>query len=442
MVLVTMSMQQKVNSGVWPGLLNDLEARGLVKQMTDPALEKFLASEPITVYAGFDPTADSLHIGHLLPVLTLKRFQLAGHNVIAVVGGATGMIGDPSGKSAERNLLTQDQLAHNVKGISATLSRFLDFNSSNPARVMNNYDWFKGFDYIDFLRDIGKHFTVNHMVAKESVRARLEDREHGISYTEFSYMLLQAYDFYYLNRKEGCRLQIGGSDQWGNITAGTDLIRRKSEATEPVFGLTQPLVTKADGTKFGKTEQGAVWLDPERTSPYQFYQFLIQTADADVMTLLRYFTFLPLEEIAALEESLKTAPEKREAQRALARELTSLVHGKEELARVEQASQSLFGAEIKNLDARTLLDVLAGAPSTRKEKDALQEGYPLVDALVDAGLCNGKGAARKDITSGGIYVNNDRMSDPAVALTEKDLIAGKFIVLRKGKKNYHLLQLG
>jgi len=428
-------------------LFSELEARGLIKQTTDPSLKDLLSKESVTVYCGFDPTSDCLHVGHLLPLLTLRRFQLAGHKPIAVAGGATGMIGDPSGKSAERSLLNEEQLQKNLEGITEILKRFLEFKGSNAARVMNNGDWFKGMSYVEFLRDVGKHFTINHMMAKESVRARLEDREHGISYTEFSYMLLQAYDFYHLHEKEGCKLQIGGSDQWGNITAGTDLIRRMRAAHDPspvehettAFGLTQPLVSKSDGTKFGKTESGAVWLDASRTSPYQFYQFFIQTADADVVTYLNYFTFLSLEEIAALAESVKTAPEKRLAQTTLAREMTKLVHGEAELARTEKATQALFGSGIKELDRQTLLEVMAGAPSTQLAKDRLGAGLPLIDALAESGLCQSKGAARKEIAGGGIYINNDRVTDPMQVLKAEHLIAGAYVVLRKGKRTYHLV---
>lgn len=433
-------------------LFQDLEQRGIVKQITDPELPEVLQKQSLTVYAGFDPTSDSLHIGSLLPLLTLRRFQLAGHQPIAVVGGATGMIGDPSGKTQERSLLTPEQIEKNLVGIRAVIARFLDTQedtkktNKRPALIVNNNSWFQGISYIEFLRDIGKHFTVNHMVAKESVRARLEDREHGISYTEFSYMLLQAYDFYYLNKTQSCQLQIGGSDQWGNITAGIELIRRMraAESTEQilhtdVYGLTHPLVMKADGTKFGKTERGTIWLDSKKTSPYQFYQFFIQTADADVMTLIRYFTFLPHAEIQALEESLQKEPEKRLAQQALAREVTRLVHGEDELIRAEKATQALFGAEISALDEQTLLDVMGEAPSTQKPKDILTSGYNLIDSLVDSGLCASKGAARKDITGGGIYVNNVRVNDAAALLRTDDLIAGSHIVLRRGKKNYHLI---
>ncbi len=423
-------------------LFQDLEWRGIVKQLTSPALSKALKT-PLTVYCGFDPTSDSLHVGSLLPLLTLRRFQIAGHTPIAVVGGATGMIGDPSGKSQERSLLDNHQLEKNVIGITSVVSTFLDLKGKNSARVRNNADWFQSMSYIQFLRDIGKHFTVNHMMAKESVRARLEDREHGISYTEFSYMLLQAYDFFVLYEKEKCTLQIGGSDQWGNITAGIELIRRiKAAENHPlgedtVFGMTHPLVTKTDGTKFGKTESGTIWLDPKKTSPYQFYQFFIQTADADVIQYLKYFTFLNKDKIEELEQSVKSAPEKRLAQQALAQELTTLVHGRTELERAEKATQALFGSEIKNLDEVSFLQVFSGAPSTKKPKTSLE--LNIVDALVDCGLCNSKGAARKDVTAGGIYLNNERVSDPMFNLKSEHLIAGSYMVLRKGKKNHHIL---
>jgi tyrosyl-tRNA synthetase len=432
-------------------LFKDLEARGLVKQITDPGLAKAMASRKLTLYAGFDPTSDSLHVGHLLPILTLRRFQKAGHRVIAVVGGATGMIGDPSGKSQERSLLTEAQIDHNVRGVRKELARFIDFEGANPAILVSNGDWFKGLTYLEFLRDVGKHFTVNHMVAKESVRARLEDREHGISYTEFSYMLLQAYDFYHLNEKEGCELQIGGSDQWGNITAGIELIRRMRAArgvpARECYGLTHPLVMKADGTKFGKTESGAVWLDAAKTSPYELYQFFIQTTDADVMTYLKYFTFLTHEELTRLEERVATAPEKREAQTALAREMTLLIHGEAELARAQSAAQALFGngggagastsESLAELDERTLLDVMKGAPTTQKARAAMP--LPLVDLLVETGLCTSKGNARKDIAAGGIYVNNERVTDAATNLDPANLLKSGYVVLRKGKKTYHLV---
>jgi tyrosyl-tRNA synthetase len=424
-------------------LFQDLQFRGIVKQVTDPELEQALAAGPLTLYCGFDPTADSLHVGSLLPLLALRRFQLAGHNVIALVGGATGMVGDPSFKAQERPLLTEAQLQLNLAGISKDIGRILDFNGPNAATVVNNYDWFKGVSYLQFLRDVGKHFTVNHMIAKESVRARLEDREHGISYTEFSYMLLQAYDFYRLHKDRNCAMQIGGSDQWGNITAGIELTRRmeaaEGRAQPKLFGLTLPLVMKADGTKFGKSEQGTVWLDAARTSPYRLYQFFVQTADADVITYLKYFTLLSHDEIRTLEASLQQEPEKRAAQQTLAREVVRIVHGDAGVARAEAATQALFGTSIRDLDEPTLLDVMADAPSIQKEKSLL-DAYPLIDALVDSGLCASKGAARKDITAGGIYVNNDRINDVAATIKTADLIGGAHVVLRKGKKNYHLLR--
>ena len=443
-------------AGLDPKIFSDLEARGLVKQSTDPDLPQVLAREPLTLYAGFDPTADSLHVGHMLPLITLRRFQLAGHRVIAVMGGATGMIGDPSGRAAERTLMTPDQIDHNVAGIRKIVERFLDLSDPSKGLIVNNADFFKGLTFIDFLRDVGKHFTINHMLAKESVRSRLEDREHGISFTEFSYMLLQAFDFYSLNSKESCRLQIGGSDQWGNITAGIELIRRMraqahAEGTGTggrhpisqgeVYGLTLPLVLKSDGTKFGKSESGAVWLTEELTSAYQLYQFFVQTPDSDVGTYLRYFTFLPVPEIERLEAAVKTAPEKREAQTSLAREMVKIIHGEESLTRSEAASKALFGTEIKNLDARTLADVFAGAPVTEKARSALASpGWPLIDALVESGLCASKGASRKEVQGGGVYVNNERTSDPAMALLESHLIAGGSLVLRRGKKTYHLVK--
>lgn len=431
----------------------ELQARGLVKQTTSGDLMATLGETSLTLYIGFDPTSESLHVGSLLQIVTLLRFQRAGHTPIALVGGATGMIGDPSGKGSERSLLTPDILEKNVAGIERTLRRFLSFEGPHPARVVNNADWFRGFSYLEFLRDVGKHFTVNHMMAKESVRARLEDREHGISYTEFSYMLLQAYDFYHLHDQLGCRLQVGGSDQWGNITAGTELIRRLRAHTDEsghplplppeqeVFGLTTPLVMKADGTKFGKTESGSVWLDAEKTSPYQFYQFWIQTQDADVGPFLRYFTFLPLPEIERLEATITSAPEKREAQTRLATEMTLFVHGQEGLARAQKVTQALFSESLQELDGSTIQELFSGAPQSSIEAGTLKEGgLPLIDLLVLSKLSPSKGAARKEILGGGISLNNVRISDANFCVTATHLIAGQYLVLRKGKKTYHLIQ--
>lgn len=437
---------------VSPDFFQDLQWRGLVKQTTDPRLAEIISSQSLVVYAGFDPTSDSLHVGSLLPLLTLRRFQLAGHRPIALIGGATGLIGDPSGKSTERQLLTPETLEHNVRGIRRVIEHFLDVSKADGAKVANNADWFKNIGYIDFLRDVGKHFTINHMVAKESVRARLEDREHGISYTEFSYMLLQAYDFHVLHEREGCQLQIGGSDQWGNITAGCELIRRMTAARHGaeahahrhdelnIFGMTHPLLMKADGSKFGKSERGNIWLDPDKTSPYHFYQFFMQTDDSDVVTLLKFLSFEPRKRIEELEAMLKNEPEKRAAQTALAEELTQLVHGNDAVALAQKASRALFSEELRELDAKTLDQIFSGAPALEKNKSDLNGALPLIDLLVESGLCASKGAARKDITAGGIYVNNSRVTDAATNLGPQHLIGGGVTVLRKGKRNYFVVR--
>jgi tyrosyl-tRNA synthetase len=431
--------------------LKDLQDRELVHQCTDtPGLTKALDQGPITAYIGFDPTAESLHVGSLLPVLNLIRLAQAGHKPLALVGGATGMIGDPSGKSQERNLLDENALQNNVRGLTTQLQQlFKNAGVAGKVQVCNNWDWFKEFSFIGFLRDVGKHFTVNMMMGKESVRARLEDREHGISYTEFSYMLLQAYDFWHLYRHNGCTLQMGGSDQWGNITAGTDLIRRMNHALSAenqlkkseAFGLTFPLVTKTDGSKFGKSEKGNVWLAANRTSPYEFYQFFMRTEDADVVRYLKIFTFLPLSEINALEQATRSAPEKRAAQKRLAEEVTKLVHGPAEAAKATQASEALFGGgDVTQLTADQLAASLADAPkSVRARADLSGDGLGLVDLLAATGLCQSKGAARKDIAGGGINVNDERVTDANARLTTGDLIDDKLIILRKGKKNYHLV---
>lgn len=423
------------------GLFTDLSARGLVEQISTPELGRLLDQGSLTGYVGFDPTATSLHVGSLMPILGLMRLQRAGHRPIALVGGATGMIGDPSGKSQERQLLSADQLAENVAGVRQQLERFLDFSGASAARVVNNADWFAGIGFIEFLRDVGKHFSVNAMIAKESVRARLEEREQGISYTEFSYQLLQAYDFLWLYEHHGCTVQFGGSDQWGNITAGIELIRRKKQQT--AYGYTMPLITTAEGKKFGKSEQGNVWLDPARTSPYRFYQFFLNVDDRDVGRFLRYFTFLSLDELTELERHSATEPERREAQRVLAREATSLVHGEDEARKAAAAATALFGgaAAHDQTDATAVLDaaLAAGAPCSTLLRSELP-GLTLVHLLSRVNLCASLGAARRDIAGGGIYLNEERVSDAARAVTEADFVDGK-LLLRKGKKNYHIVQL-
>lgn len=422
-------------------LIDDLQWRGLIADCTDlDGLRKRLAEGPITLYCGFDPTADSLHVGHLMGQLMLRRFQLAGHRPLPLAGGATGMIGDPSGKSAERNLLTREQLQHNVACIKAQLSKLLDFDAKDhPAVLVDNADWTVGVSYLDFLRDIGKHFSVNMMVAKDSVRSRLEG-EAGLSYTEFSYMLLQSYDFYWLRREMGCELQVGGSDQWGNITAGTDLIRKKMQAS--CWGLTFPLITKADGTKFGKTESGAVWLDPARTSPYRFYQFFINTEDAMVPVYLRKFTLLPRAEIEALEATHAARPEAREAHRVLAREVTALVHGAAARDDAVRASEILFGGSLEGVPERVFEDVVGEVPTHELPRAALDgAGLALPDAVVAAGLAPSKGQARRDIEGGGVYVNNLKRGDAAGALTAADALFGRYLLLRKGKRSYAVLKI-
>ena len=392
-----------------------------------------------TLYCGFDPTADSLHVGNLVPLLALRRFQLLGHRPIALAGGATGLIGDPSGKSAERQLVTRELLEANIVKVKEQLRRLLDFEvKANPARLVDNASWTTDVTLLDFLRDIGKHFSVNMMVAKESVRARMEDREGGISYTEFSYMLLQAYDFYILCRDYQCDLQIGGSDQWGNITAGIDLCRKK--LGQQVYGLTLPLITNADGSKFGKTVAGAVWLDPARTSVYRFYQFWIRTDDRDVVRYLKYFTFLTDEEIAALEKQHAQNPGARTAHQALAKAVTDLIHGPSATAEAARASDILFGGEPAGVPEATLAEIVGEVPTREIAKSALAgPGQPLVELLVYIELCPSKGQARKDIEGGGVYVNNVRESDVARPITTSDLLFGKYLLLRKGKRNYVVL---
>jgi tyrosyl-tRNA synthetase len=422
-------------------LAEDLRFRGLIHQTTDPALEDRLDSDRLTVYSGFDPTADSLHVGHLLQVCNLRRLQLAGHRPIAVAGGGTGYIGDPGGRSDERQLLTEEELQANLKGIHGQLERFIDFGGDrggSRALLLNNADWLAGLHLFDFLRDVGKHFTVNQMVAKDSVKSRLSRADQGISYTEFTYMLLQAVDFLHLYDEFDCRLQMGGSDQWGNITMGIDLVRKLRH--QEVWGLTTPLVLKADGTKFGKSESGTVWLDAGRTSAYQLFQFFLRSEDAVVGSYLRYFTFLPQEAILALDEATAQRPERREGQRELARQVCTLVHGASETERAEHAAAALFSEEVSGLDERSLLDVFADAPSTIVPRSRLDgQGLSLLDLLVETGLARSKGQARTLVGQGGVSVNNRRVEDAALTVGTHDLVAGRYVVLRRGKKDYHLV---
>jgi tyrosyl-tRNA synthetase len=420
-------------------ILAELDWRGLYADSTDrDALAKRLAEGPTTLYCGFDPTADSLHVGNLVPLFALRRFQQHGHHPIALAGGATGMVGDPSGKSDERNLLTPDQLQHNLDCIKPQLARFLDFTGArNPARLVNNYDWTGDVTFLAFLRDIGKHITVNSMIAKDSVRARMEDRASGISFTEFSYMLLQGYDFYHLRKTFNCELQVGATDQWGNITVGTELVRKKLGAT--AWGLVFPLLTKADGSKYGKTATGTVWLDPRKTSPYRFYQFFVNADDADVIRLLKTLTFLSREEIAALEGELKANPGARAAQRTLAKEMTTLVHGTDALAGALRASEILFGGSLEGVAEATFNDVVGEVPTKDLEKAKLEgAGTPIADLVVHAALESSKGAARKSLDAGGVYLNNVRV-DHTRSVTAADLLFGKYLLLRKGKKSYAVL---
>jgi len=421
-------------------IFEELTARGLFADCTDrEELLKRLQSSPITLYCGFDPTADSLHVGNLVPLLALRRFQLMGHHPIALAGGATGSIGDPSGKSAERNLLTREVLTSNIASVKEQLRKLLDFETpTNPALLLDNATWTAPVSFLDFLRDIGKHFSVNMMVAKESVRARMEDRDSGISYTEFSYMLLQAFDFYKLREEHTCELQIGGSDQWGNITAGIELCRKKLGAQ--VFGLTLPLITNSDGSKFGKSVAGAIWLDPKKTSVYRFYQFWIRTDDRDVIRYLNYFTFLSSAEIAELETKHQQNPGAREAHKALAKAVTDLIHSQAATAEAIRASEILFGGEMDGISEETFNDIVGEVPSKEITPGQLEgAGVPLVELLVIAGLGTSKGQARKDIEGGGVYVNNVREANFQRTVNQADLVFGKHILLRKGKRNYTVI---
>ena len=418
-------------------VFDEFEWRGLLADCTDrDALVRRLAAGPIVLYCGFDPSADSLHVGNLVPLLALRRFQLAGHQPIALAGGATGAIGDPSGKTEERQLLAKETLAANLEKVKLQLRCLLDFDSrTNPAKLLDNADWIGAISYLDFLREVGKHFSVNQMLAKESVRIRMEERGTGISYTEFSYMLLQAYDFYVLCRDHNCELQIGGTDQWGNITAGIDLCRKKLGRT--VYGMTLPLITNADGSKFGKTAAGAVWLDAAKTSVYRFYQFWVNTDDRDVIRYLKYFTFMSRDEIAALELKHNQNPGAREAHRALARAVTELIHGKSATEDAVRASQILFGGTLEGITESVFMEVVGEVPTMEVARMRFDgQGTQLVELLVEAGLCPSKSQARKDIDGGGIYVNNVRQAGWQRALTTNDLLFGKYLLLRKGKKDY------
>ena len=421
-------------------LLDDLRWRDLLAECTDlDGLTTRVASGPLTLYCGFDPTADSLHVGHLMGQLTLRRFQLAGHHPLPLAGGATGMIGDPGGRSTERNLLSREELAHNVACIKRQLAKFIDFDSpTNPARLVDNADWTAPVSYLDFLRDVGKHFSINVMLAKDSVKSRLAG-DSGISYTEFSYMLLQAHDFLYLREKFGCELQIGGTDQYGNITAGCDLIRRKLGV--PAWGLVFPLVTDAAGQKFGKsTGGGSVWLDPKKTSPYRFYQFFINTDDRMVVSYLRKFTLLPRAELEALAAEHAKDPGARAAQKTLAREVTTLVHGQSACDDAVRASEIMFGGGLEGVSEEVFTDVVGEVPTKELDRPKLAgAGLPVTDLAVLAGLAPSKGQARKDLEAGGLYLNNARVTAVGRAATTADLLFGKYLLLRKGKRTYAVL---
>jgi tyrosyl-tRNA synthetase len=415
----------------WRGMLHDVM----------PGTEEQLAKEMTSGYIGFDPTADSLHVGNLLPIMILKQFQMAGHKPYALVGGATGMIGDPSGKSAERNLLSEDVLQYNLNCQKKQLEKFLDFTSgTNSAEIVNNYDWFKDFNVLDFLRDVGKHITVNYMMAKDSVQKRMET---GISFTEFSYQLIQGYDFYWLYANKNCRIQMGGSDQWGNIVTGTELIRRIGGGE--AYALTCPLVTKSDGTKFGKTESGTVWLDPKKTSPYKFYQFWLNASDEDAAKYIRTFTLLPKEEIEKLEAEHSQAPHLRILQKALAKDVTIRVHSEADYEAAVEASEILFGKgttdSLRKLSQEDFLSVFEGVPQFEVAKDKLHSGINIVELLAaETTVFPSKGETRKMIQSGGVSLNKEKIESADVNVTAEQLINDRFLLVQKGKKNYFLIQ--
>ncbi|AND41802.1 MULTISPECIES: tyrosine--tRNA ligase [Cytobacillus] len=416
-------------------LLEDLQWRGIIYQQTDEeGIENTLGKEAISLYCGVDPTADSMHIGHLLPFLTLRRFQKEGHRPIVLVGGATGLIGDPSGKSEERKLQTLETVQHNVNCIKNQLKRIFDFEGENGAIMVNNYDWAGSMDIVTFLRDYGKHVGVNYMLAKDTISSRLET---GISFTEFTYTILQAMDFLHLYENHNCKMQIGGSDQWGNITTGLELIRKMAPEGSKAYGLTIPLVTKADGTKFGKTESGAIWLDSEKTSPYEFYQFWINTADADVIKYLKFFTFLSREEIEGLEKAVQDEPHLRKAQKALAEEMTRMIHGDEALEQAIKITAALFSGEIKNLSASEIKQGFKDVPSYEHSEGG---ELGIVDLLVAAKISPSKRQAREDVTNGAVSVNGERITELDYTLSDKDKIEGQFTVIRRGKKKYFLIK--
>lgn len=421
------------------GAFEELQRRGMIEQCTDEAgVSKLLRDQVVTVYVGFDPTASSLHVGHLLPVMVLAHLQRMGHRPICLVGGATGMIGDPSGKGAERQLLSLEQVEQNVASVRKQLEKFVSFQGGNAALVVNNADWISRFHLIDWLRDVGKHFSVNYMIAKESVRQRLETREQGISYTEFSYMLMQAYDFLHLFGAEGCRLQGGGNDQWGNITAGIDLIRRVHQ--DEAYGITFPLLTTASGEKFGKSEGNAVWIDAELTSPYRFYQYWMNADDRDVDKLLKFFTFLPVEEIDQIMEAHRAQPERRAGQERLALEVTTLVHGEEGVDRARKATRALFEGDVTDLTPGAAKDLLDAAPSWTMPREQL--GAKLIEALAASGACKSKGEARRTLQQGGVYVNGERVSDLDAALEASAFSHCDVAVIRLGKKRHFVIALG
>jgi len=422
-------------------LFDTLEARGFIQQFTDPELRVILGKEKLTVYIGFDPTASSLHLGTLLPIMGLVHCQRHGHRPIALMGGGTGMIGDPSGKAEERSLLSPEKIEHNVACIKRQFERFLDFSKGeNPALMLNNSDWLAKWKFLDFLRDIGKHFNINYMLAKDSVKRRIADPDKGMSFTEFTYMLLQAYDFYHLRKHYDCKIQMGGSDQWGNITAGIDLIRKLLEVT--VYGITFPLLTTFTGEKFGKSEKGTpVWLDPELTSPYQMYQYLVRTDDRDVIRYLRLLTLLPLDEIDAMETSQQSRPEDREAHRTLAYEVTRMVHGQDAADAARRASQVLYGEEIVDMNDALLQEIFSDVPFTPVTRDSLGRGILAVEAFHLSGLCGSRSEARRLVQGKGAYVNNRRIDSVECVLTNESVASEHFIVLRKGKKDYHLLKV-